>query len=267
MSTTSLSPRRAAALVGCLALAAACVFAFPCGAQAAPSRAYFVMRSTLDPALPPSPGGNEYQRYVKPHDLTLITGFASSIDLADLSWSSWGARHSDATGTGESCHGESCYSWQVHLRAAHRVKYRGRYRYNSVSVDPLRGYDEHPVWLPVRRAGKPRAGKRRLARAASPTGSSAAKVRMINPFFEGVAVTPPKIRYFDDTNNLPPTVSNLDWRSWGGSRAEATGINEKGNSVDSLSRPSVVAVCRTWTSTPASAPDRRPTHFSARCAL
>lgn len=55
---------------------------------------------------------------------------------------------------------------------------------------------------------------------------------MINPFYEGIAVVPPKIRYFDNTNNQPPIVHDLNWHSWGGPQAEATGLTEKGASVE-----------------------------------
>lgn len=68
--------------------------------------------------------------------------------------------------------------------------------------------------------------------APASAASKPLKVRMINPFFEGIAVKPPKIRYFDGTNNLPPTVSNLVWQSWGNAQAMATGQNDDGDAVE-----------------------------------
>ena len=76
------------------------------------------------------------------------------------------------------------------------------------------------------KAKKQHRSARRLSSYRKP------KVRMINPFYEGIAVVPPKIRYFDNTTNLPPIVHDLNWHSWGGPRAEATGLNEKGIPVE-----------------------------------
>ena len=76
------------------------------------------------------------------------------------------------------------------------------------------------------KAKKQHRSARRLSSYRKP------EVRMINPFYEGIAVVPPKIRYFDNTNNLPPIVHDLNWHSWGGPRAEAAGLNEKGIPVE-----------------------------------
>jgi hypothetical protein len=70
------------------------------------------------------------------------------------------------------------------------------------------------------------------AAPAAPGAADQPKVRMINPFYEGIAVKPPKIKYFVNVNAKSATANRLEWQTWGGPRAEATGINEKGNPVE-----------------------------------
>lgn len=68
--------------------------------------------------------------------------------------------------------------------------------------------------------------------ASLPTESGDPRVRMINPFYEGIAVVPPKIKYFVNQNAKNATVSALHWQTWGDSQAEATGLDEKDNPVE-----------------------------------
>ncbi len=77
------------------------------------------------------------------------------------------------------------------------------------------------------------AGSVQIAAAQSqnPKKHHKLKVRMINPFYQGIAVKPSVITYFVNNNAVQATVNELQWNSWGGHRAEAVGKNDQGSEV------------------------------------
>ena len=64
------------------------------------------------------------------------------------------------------------------------------------------------------------------------TGPQTLKVRMINPFHEGIAVKPPKITYLNWSKGEKHSIVGLQWQSWGGAQAMAHGQNKHGDPVD-----------------------------------
>ncbi len=56
------------------------------------------------------------------------------------------------------------------------------------------------------------------------------KVRMINPFYQGIAVKPPMVTYFTPSGERA-NLAGLVWQSWSGPRAEAVGTNDQDNEV------------------------------------
>jgi hypothetical protein len=64
------------------------------------------------------------------------------------------------------------------------------------------------------------------------TAAGQLQVRMINPFFEGIAVKPPTVTYFNWQKQERLTLSGLNWQSWGGPQAVALGQNDQGDQTE-----------------------------------